>query len=240
MSSSKAAGQHSVFRFGEFVLCRRRQCFCRGKEQIHLRGKAFNTLVFLLENRGVMHTRDILLQAVWADTSVLPNAVDHAIAEIRQALGDDDADPRFIQTVARRGYCFIGQVEQLPEGPLPCETEKSLAILPFNTLGLGADEQWLGEGLADALITRISSLQDIAIRPTGAVLKYSDHSKPPLVAGRELGVNAVLEGMIQREGEQVRVTLQLVRVPDGKSLWAETYDEKFQGKFSLEIQFARR
>ena len=65
-------------------------------------------------------------------------------------------------------------------------------------------------------------------------MKYSGQAISPLDAGRELQVNAILEGMIQRDGERVRVTLQLLRVPDGKSLWAETYDEKFQDAFSLE------
>src|SRR3990172_4731465 len=141
MGSSQAAGQHSLLRFGEFVLCRRRHCLCRAKEQIHLRGKAFSTLLFLLENRGRTVTRQDLLQTVWEDVSVTPNTIDHTVAEIRHALGDDRPSPRFIETVAREGYCFIAQVEELPEGPLPCETKESLAILPFMTLGLGADEE---------------------------------------------------------------------------------------------------
>jgi len=234
MRSPKRAGQHSLLKFDEFVLCRHRQCLCRGKQLIHLREKAFKTLVFLIENRGILHTREDLLQAVWADVFVLPHTVDHTVAEIRHALGDDDVNPRFIKTVSRKGYCFIAELEKLPKGPLPCETEESLAILPFETLGLGADEEWWGKGLADALITRISSLQDIMIRPTGAVMKYSGQAISPLDAGRQLEVNVVLEGMIQRSGERIRATLQLLRVPDGKSLWAETYDEKFQDIFSLE------
>lgn len=233
MDSSEAE-QQSLLKFGEFVLCRHQHCICRGKEHIHLRGKAFKTLVFLLENRGQTITREDLLQAVWTDSSVIPNTVDHAIAEIRHALGDNDTNPRFIETVAREGYCFIAEVEKLPQSPLPCETRESLAILPFLTLGLEPDEEWLGRGLADALITRISSQREIMIRPTGAVMKYSGQTINPLDAGRELQVNMILEGMIQRERERIRVTLQLLRVSDGKSLWAETYDEKYQDKFSLE------
>lgn len=233
MDSSEAE-QQTILKFGEFVLCRHRHCLCRGKEHIHLRGKAFKTLVILLENWGHTLTREDLLQAVWTDISVIPNTVDHAIAEIRHALGDNDSNPRFIETVAREGYCFIAAVEKLPQRTLPCETRESLAILPFLTLGLEPGEEWLGEGLTDALITRISSLREILIRPTGAVMKYSGQSINPLAAGRELQMNAVLEGMIQREGERIRVTLQLLRVSDGKSLWAETYDERFQDKFSLE------
>jgi len=234
MDSTRAAEQHPLLRFGEFVLCPHRHCLCRGQEPIHLRGKVFKTLLFLLENRGIIVSREKLLHAVWEDVSVVPTAIDHTVAEIRDALGDHGANPRFIETVAGQGYCFIAQVEQLPEGPLPCESKGSLAIIPFMTLGFGADEEWLGKGLADALITRISSLRDIMIRPTGAVMKYSGRRLNPLDAGRELQVNAVLEGMIQREGGRVRVTLQLVRVSDGKSLWAESYDEKFQDNFSLE------
>jgi len=232
--SPQAAEHPSVFRFGKFVLCRHRHCLCRGQEPIHLREKVFKTLAFLLENRGIILTRENLLDAVWADVSVIPNTVDHVIAEIRQALGDDDAKPRFIETVAGEGYCFIAHVERMPGGHLPCETKESLAILPFMTLGLGSGEEWLGEGLADALITRISNLRTIAIRPTGAVLKYSGQSRNPLEAGRELRVDLVLEGMIQRSGKQVRVTVQLLRISSGESLWGETYDEKLQNCFSLE------
>ena len=234
MRSREAEAQHPTFRFGEFVLCRRRHCLCRAKEQIHLRGKDFSALVFLIENRGRTITRQDLLQTVWKDVSVVPNTIDHTIAEIRQALGDNGPHPRLIETVAGQGYRFVAQVEKFPAGPLPCETKGSLAILPFMTVGLGADEKWLGEGMADALITRISSLRDIMILPTGAVMKYSGQAVGPLDAGRQLEVNAVLEGMIQRSGEQIRVTLQLLRVSDGKSLWAKTYGEKFQDAFSLE------
>ena len=234
MDSPQAAEQPSVFKFGEFLLCQHRQCLCRGTEPIHLRGKAFKTLLFLLENRGIIFTRENLLDAVWADVSVIPNTVDHIIGEIRQALGDHGTSPRFIKTVASAGYCFIAPVERVLEAHLPCETKASLAILPFMTSGLGSGEEWTGEGLADALITRLSNLRKIAIRPTGAVLKYSGQSRNPLEAGRDLRVDLVLEGMIQKSGKQVRVTVQLLRISNGESLWGETYDEKFTNWFSLE------
>lgn len=189
---------------------------------------------FLLENLGIIFTRENLLDAVWEDVSVIPNTVDHIIAEIRQAFGDHGTSPRFIKTVAKAGYCFIAQVERVLEKHLPCETKPSLAILPFMTSGLGSGEQWTGEGLAAALITRLSNLQEITIRPTGAVLKYSSQSRNPLEAGRDLMVDLVLEGMIQKSGKQVRMTVQLLRMKDGESLWGETYDEKFADWFSLE------
>ena len=109
-----------------------------------------------------------------------------------------------------------------------------MAILPFMTLGVESGEQWLGEGLADALITRITSLKQIFILPTGAVLPYVGRLKGPIPLGKELHADLVLEGMIQRSGERVQVTVQLMQVRDGKSLWAENYDVRFTDIFAFE------
>jgi Tfp pilus assembly protein PilF len=88
--------------------------------------------------------------------------------------------------------------------------------------------------MADALITKLSNSQQIAVRPTSAVLRYVDGSQDPLAAGRALNVEAVLDGKVQRDGERVRVTVQLLRVSDGAALWAEQYDEAFTNIFALQ------
>ena len=115
----------------------------------------------------------------------------------------------------------------------------SLAVLPFRHLGAEGDE-YLGLGIADSLITRLSNLLEIKVRPTSAVLKYSDGSKQTVEAGRELGVEAVLEGSIRRSGEGVRVTVQLVRIEDGSPLWAEKFDERFTDIFKIEDSISGR
>ena len=116
---------------------------------------------------------------------------------------------------------------------------QSLAVLPFRQLGSAGDE-YLGLGIADSLITRLSNLREIKIRPTSAVLKYNNEPKQPTDSGRELGVEAVLEGSIHRDGENVRVTVQLVRVADGSTLWAEKFDDRFTGIFKIEDSISRR
>ena len=115
----------------------------------------------------------------------------------------------------------------------------SVAVLPFKYLGT-EDDEYLGLGIADSLITRLSNLLEIKVRPTSAVLKYSDGSKQTVEAGRELGVEAVLEGSIRRSGERVRVTVQLVRVGDGSPLWAEKFDEEFTDIFKIEDSISGR
>ncbi|HSE31573.1 MAG TPA: tetratricopeptide repeat protein [Pyrinomonadaceae bacterium] len=111
---------------------------------------------------------------------------------------------------------------------------KTLAILPFRPLTSGSGDDYIGQGMADALITKLSNSPQIAIRPTTAVLRYADANRDPLAAGRALDVEAVLDGKVQREGERVRITVQLLRVSDGASLWAEQYDEAFTDIFALQ------
>jgi TolB-like protein len=111
---------------------------------------------------------------------------------------------------------------------------RSIAVLPFRSLGPQADDEYLQLGLADTLITRLSNIRQIIVRPTSVVMKYSGQQQDPLVAGRELGVEAVLEGHIQKSGDRVRVTVQLVRVNDGSPVWAGKFEEKLTNIFRVQ------
>ena len=111
---------------------------------------------------------------------------------------------------------------------------KSLAVLPFKSLRGEAADEYMGQGMADALITKLSNSRRIAVRPTSAVLRYSALGKDPLDAGRELGVEAVLDGNVQQVEDRVRVTVQLLRVADGASLWAEKFDTRFTDIFAVQ------
>jgi DNA-binding winged helix-turn-helix (wHTH) protein/TolB-like protein/Tfp pilus assembly protein PilF len=111
---------------------------------------------------------------------------------------------------------------------------RSIAVLPFKPLGAEAAEAYLGPGMADALITKLSGNGRVAVTPTSAVLRYAGAGQDPSAAGRELGVDAVLDGKVQRAGEQVRVTVQLVRVRDGATLWADKFDGQFSNIFRIQ------
>lgn len=117
---------------------------------------------------------------------------------------------------------------------------KSLAVLPFKSLGGESGNEYLGMGMADALITRLSNLKEIAVRPTSAVLKYADGGKGIMEIGRELGVESVLEGSIHISGGRMRVTVQLVSVKDQTPLWADKFDEQFTDIFSVEDSISER
>ena len=117
---------------------------------------------------------------------------------------------------------------------------QSLAVLPFRSLGTDAAHDYVGIGMADAIITKLGSTGQIVVRPTSAVLKYVSSPADPLTAGREQKVDAILDGHIQTLPERVRVTVQLVRVADGATLWAETFEESPQHMFALEDAVAER
>jgi DNA-binding winged helix-turn-helix (wHTH) protein/TolB-like protein/tetratricopeptide (TPR) repeat protein len=119
-------------------------------------------------------------------------------------------------------------------------TIRSLAVLPFQTLGAKRADEYLGLGMADALITRLGNTGKIIVRPTSAIQKYAEKDLSPQSAGQEQGVDAVLDGRIQRESDRVRLTVQLIRVRDGVQLWGETFDKEFTDIFALEDSLSDR
>jgi len=111
---------------------------------------------------------------------------------------------------------------------------KSIAILPFKSLATGETDEYLGVGMADALISKLSSIKQITVRPTSSIVKYANVDVDPIKAGSDLNVNSVLDGRVQKIGDRIRVTVQLLRASDGAPLWANKFDEEYTDVFSLE------
>jgi DNA-binding winged helix-turn-helix (wHTH) protein/TolB-like protein/tetratricopeptide (TPR) repeat protein len=116
----------------------------------------------------------------------------------------------------------------------------SVAVLPFKPLVPQNRDQALEFGIADNLIGRLATLNNVSVRSLGRVRRYADTSSNPLEAGRELGVDAVLDGHIHRSGERIRITARLVRVVDERQLWSGQFDEDFTSVFDIQDSIARR
>ncbi|HJQ24402.1 MAG TPA: protein kinase [Blastocatellia bacterium] len=117
--------------------------------------------------------------------------------------------------------------------------ELSIAVLPFKLIGprTGDDtgDEYLGIGLADALVTRLGNVRRFVVRPTSSVLAYSGgDTGDPLAAGVELNVNYIIDGNIRRAGDTLRVTVQLLQVSEGAIRWAGRFDEKLTDVLRLE------
>ena len=109
----------------------------------------------------------------------------------------------------------------------PIMRVRSIAVLPFKPLVVDQRDEALEMGMADTLIVRLSNLRELIVRPISSVRKYSGLEQDAVAAGRELSVEAVLDGQIQRWGDRISVTARLTGVGDGKQLWADQFNERF-------------
>ncbi len=117
---------------------------------------------------------------------------------------------------------------------------RSIAVLPLKPLSVESGDELLSLGMADALITRLGNTGKIVVRPTSAIAKYNRPDQDPLVAGHDLGVDAVLEGRILRDGDQIRITVQLLRLPTGNVIGAWEFDEKFTNILALQKEISEK
>ena len=123
--------------------------------------------------------------------------------------------------------------------PAPRSQIKSLAVLPLKSLNRGAGDDYLGLGIADTIIAKVSQVGELTVRPTSAVRKYADREIDSLEAARQLQVDSVLDGTFLHAGERLRVSVNLLRVRDGASLWAESFDMRFTDIFAIQDEVSK-
>lgn len=141
--------------------------------------------------------------------------------------------------VSGLAYVYFRNLNKRSE-PAGISAVRTLAVLPFKSIGAGGDDEYLQVGIVDALITRLSHVQRIAVKPTGSVRKYAAADQDAVTAGRELAVDAVLNGSVQKAGDRIRVVVQLVNVRDGSALWGETFDEKLADIFTVQDRISEQ
>lgn len=185
-----------------------------------------------------MVAKSAFLEALWPGRFVEENSLARVISDLRKALGPDAG---CIGTVQGRGYRLNADVRAaMAKGAADVSMKRTLAILPFVELGGGEAEKQSAVGLADALITRLSGLRNVVIRPTISIAGFADGKTDPVDAGRRLRVSLVLCGSMRRQGEMIRCSLQLVEVETEASVWASRFDEPATSLFAFEDAIAAR
>jgi DNA-binding winged helix-turn-helix (wHTH) protein/TolB-like protein/Flp pilus assembly protein TadD len=230
---------------------------------VPLPSRAYAVLLYLVEHRDRVVGKEELMRVAWPSTVVHENNLNQAISALRRALHDPRESPRFILTVSGRGYRFVAKVVEENTGanglaatlttaghfepPLASRgdrgglnTTRSMAVLPFLPLLAGSGDPALELGMADALITRLSELQGIAVTPLSSVRAPAVAGADPLEIGRKLRVDAVLEGSVQIRDGRVRLSARLIDVITGKSMWAGHFDERLGNLFDLQDALARQ
>src|SRR5262249_20130036 len=115
---------------------------------------------------------------------------------------------------------------------------RAIAVLPFKNIGGNADLNYLGIGLADAVITRLSSSPDLVVRPTSSIARFENQPTDSRAVAKELEVTAVLDASFQRAGQRFRATARLVEMPGGQAIWAGKVDVDFADIFDVQDEVA--
>lgn len=225
--------------FGEFRIDAVQRRLLRRGDLVPLPPKAFDLLLALVRARPNLVSKAELMNSLWPDTAVEESNLTQNVFQLRKALGETAHDHTFIVTVPGQGYRFVADAHQ-PGRPAPAIAASSgrftgpLAVLPFRVLGGSSADEYLGLALADAVITRLSGVNGILMRPTGSVLRYATSAADPVVAGRELDVDTVIHGVAHRAEGKLRITVQMASLSASAVVWADVIDQPFSGVFEAQ------
>ena len=323
-------------RFGIFEADLRAGELHKNGRKIRLQEQPFQILVMLLERSGEVVTRDELRQKLWPGSTFVDfdHGIRTAINKIRQALGDSADNPRFVETLPRRGYRFIAPVEPLthypsPHGPHgrgeqevdidmgrpagPGEAPltpvtppaawrsqaavtdvgpvreparrrpwvlalsagtlaallgasfglnvaglhdrlltvtgarhgvsrpkiDSIVVLPLENLSHDPEQEYFADGMTEALITDLAKIRVLRVISRTSVMRYKRTKKPLPDIAKELNVNGIVEGTVQRSGDRVRVTANLLHAPTDHHVWAQTYERDLRDVLALQGEIAK-
>ena len=212
-----------------------------GTRSVRLTPKALALLSFMAGRAGEVFTKEELFAAVWPEVTVGDAALVTCIQELRKALGDDARRPRYIETLHRRGYRFIGKPaaidEQAPALALP--DRPSIAVLPFANMSEEADQEYFADGISEDLITGLARIHWLFVIARNSCFVYKDRAVDVKQVARELGVRYVLEGSVRRAGKRIRISAQLIDASTGGHHWAERYDRELGDIFAVQDEITR-
>jgi TolB-like protein/Tfp pilus assembly protein PilF len=219
----------------------------RGAEAIAVQPLVFDLLVYLIENRDRVVTRVDLLGALWGGRVVADSTLATHVNAARRAIGDSGEAQKLIRTVARKGLRFVGEVQSAPAGetPAPASTHSrpaalpdssrpAIAVLAFNNMSGEAAQDYFSDGISEDLITALSKLRWFFVVARNSSFSYRGRAVPMKQLADELGVDYVVEGSVRKDGNRVRITVQLIDVATGSHLWAERYDRELADVFAVQ------
>lgn len=264
----------SQVRFGDFELDLTSAELRNNDHKIRLQEQPFHILVALLERPGELVTRDELRHRLWPnDVHVdYERSLNTAVKRLRQSLGDEADEPRYIETLPRHGYRFIGHVKdslhvsaaphrslkrwvaffaavlvifafglyqgrQLWDWIFP-EKIRSIAVLPLQNLSHDPTQDYLSDGMTEALISELSRLDPLRVISFTSVMRYKNTSKPLPEIARELNVDGIVEGSVIHEGDRLRIRSRLVSVRGDRTIWTESYDRDMRDILALQTEVA--
>jgi TolB-like protein/DNA-binding winged helix-turn-helix (wHTH) protein len=246
------------FLFADHTLDTDRRELHRGCAQIAVEPQVFDLLIYLVQNRERVVSKDDLIASVWGGRIVSESTLASRINAARKAVGDSGAEQQLIRTMARKGIRFVGAVRILPEGGdsanaavsppgdvlepsgpvvspfMPPTDRPAIAVLPFVNMSGEPEQEYFSDGISEDVITALSKLRWFLVIARNSSFSYKGKSVPMRQIAEELGVGYLVEGSVRKNGDCVRITAQLNDVATGSQLWAERYDRDLADVFAVQ------
>src|SRR6266404_2643574 len=231
----------SAVRFGAFEVDFQSRDLRKYGMRIRMEEKPFKILELLLERSSHVVTRTMLRERLWPDTVVgYEHGLNTAMNKLRDVLGDSARNPRFIETLPRRGYRFIAPVVN-PGKPVALEGKRMLLVLPFESLCGDDEQEFFAEGLTEEMISQLGQLDPkrLGVIARTSSIQYKSMNKSIGEIAAELNVDCVLEGSVCCNGRRVRINGQLIEARDQTHLWSGTYDRYLRDSLDVQMDVAR-
>jgi len=229
-------------RFGPFELDIRAGELRKQGIRIRLQEQPFQVLTMLLKNPGQVVTREELRTRLWpADTFVdFDHGLNKAVNKLREALGDSADEPQFIETLSRRGYRFLGSINnEIELAPNRSAAIDSIAVFALEISNPGADMEYLAVGIPGSVIHSLSQIPGLRVIAWSSVAQNKNQDQKPLEIGRSVGARAILIGRIWQRGNKLRLQMDLVDTSRGEELWGEQYDRDVTELFAIQDDISR-
>ena len=234
------------FLFADCVLDTDRRELTRGPVNMPLGPQVFDLLVYLVRNRERVVSKDDLLDAVWSGRIVSESTLTSHINAVRKAVGDSGETQHIIRTVARKGFRFVGAVEEeqkevpassaVTAEPLLLPDKPSIAVLPFQNLSGDPEQEYFADGIVEDIIAGLSRMRWLFVIARNSSFTYKGRAVSARQVGRELGVRYVLEGSVRKAAKRVRITGQLIDASTNANLWSDRFEGALADIFDLQDQ----
>jgi TolB-like protein/tetratricopeptide (TPR) repeat protein len=236
-----------TLRFGPFELDVRSRELRQGKTCVRLQEQPFEILRMMLERPGHVVTREELCSRLWPNGTFVDfeHSLNAAVKRLRAALGDEAGNPRFVETLPRRGYRFIASPDagQPTASPVAAPHHRvRLAVLPFAIVGDEPGQEYFADGLTEEMIAQLGQLcrGRIGVIARSSSMMFKRSSQRAREIGQILSADYLLEGSVRQEGDRVRVTARLVETSGETHLWIETYERHLTDCLSAQADVAAR
>jgi TolB-like protein/tetratricopeptide (TPR) repeat protein len=236
-----------MLRFGPFELDVRSRELRKGQTRVRLQEQPFEILRMMLERPGDVVTREELCSRLWPHGTFVDfeHSLNAAVKRLRAALGDEADNPRFVQTLPRRGYRFIAGIgnPDAADSDVTAPIHRvRLAVLPFTNVGDEAGQDYFADGLTEEMIAQLGPLcrGRIGVIARSSSMAFKRTAQTAREIGQTLRVDYLLQGSVRREGDRVRITARLVETSGETHLWVETYERQLTDCLSVQADVATR